>query len=668
MMPNAKFTERLFKTPFWPLGAILFITLFFYFRVVDFAYVRDDTDILFGRIDALVKADFSLYELGKPFMTGMDYFRPLVVLTYYLDVSIAGFDPGFSHAVNLLIFILNIALVFSICRVLAEKTGRHTPIFSAFLAALIYAIHPAMIEATVWISGRFDLLVTFFVLIATRIYLGKTKPALKIVLVSGATLLSLLCKETGAVFPMTILGLWIATHLHEQKDRHFYGKALRENAGFLGAFCLVFVLYLAMRLNVEGNAYLQRMDQINLAYLAEKGFLALESIKLYLVLSFLPFWSISVQHPVDYAFPAWSMGGVMGNLLTLAILGGVSYFAIRKRSLAAWLFIVGLTYLFLVLHIIPFQMGKNLAHERYLEVTLAFWVMAMVLVRYDQILSSSHLQKIFSSMHVLSARNLLQGTVLCWILFSMLTTYLTIPVWKNSLSLWSWTYSLYPKDWFTRTKYALALLSADRPDLLKQEIRAMKEDMKDSENKLLYGHLLLADRDPEALPLLRSIVEKNPGDLSESQIASALSDTLDTEAMPFFEGSPTKAMRFVEEAKNNDALSAALSYSLYAEATLLFEKDPAKAMQFAEKAKDYAGRVYGEKQVKLWLGFREIAILYAMGKFDAGDALKAEIVAFSGNPEAMDASVSSILQYYCQENPACAEIEARKLLLQIPAQ
>jgi hypothetical protein len=632
--PNMKQIERIVQSRFCLAGLLVFIVLAFYLRVVGFDYVWDDTDIFLGRIDTLMRMEFSLSELGKPFLGSLEYFRPLTVLTYYLDVSIAGFDPGFSHAVNLAIFILNVVLVFSVCRLLAEGTGHRAPVLAAFLAALIYALHPAMIEATAWISGRFDLLVTFFILAATRIYLSKTKPLLKIVLVSGMTLLSLLCKETGVVFPLTILCLWIATHPHEQGNAPFPGKALRENAGFLLAFCLVFALYLVMRLNVEGNAYLRTMAQIDLAYLVEKGFLALESIKLYLVLSFLPFLSVSAQHPMDHAFSAWSARDVLGNLLTLAILGGVFYLAIRKRSPAAWIFIAGLTYLFLVLHVIPLRMNRNLASDRFLSAPLAFWVMAVVLVRDERILSSPFLQRMFSSMRLFSPRGLLLGTMTCWILFSGLTTYTTIPLWKNSLSLWSWTYSLYPGDWFTRSKYTLALLSSGRPDLLKREIQAMKQDLKEEKGlatRLLYSNLLLADRDPDVLPLLQNMIAENPEFRGENA------------------QDPSGTQRTV-----------AYLYSLYAEATLLFERDLEKSAQYAEKAGKLAEQAYEEKQAKAWIGFRKIAILYASGKFTEGDALRAEIIAFSGKPEALDASVSSILQYYCQEEtPICATLRSR---------
>ncbi|MDR3351491.1 MAG: hypothetical protein LBO00_00410 [Zoogloeaceae bacterium] len=643
--------EYVLQQSFCLSGLVACVTLLFYLRVVDFTYVWDDTDIFLGRIDTLMKSGFGFADLGKPFLGNMEYFRPLVILSYCLDVSIAGFDPGFSHATNLLIFILNGFLVFSVCRILAERTGHPAPVAAAFLASLIYALHPALIETTAWISGRFDLLVTFFILVATRLYLSQAKPVLKILLVSGITLLSLLCKETGVVFPLTILCLWSATHA--QENGHFYKNALRENAGFLAAFCLVFVLYLVMRLNVEGGAYLRHVAQINPAYLAEKSFLALESIKLYLVLAFLPFSSISAQHPVDYVISAWSLKDILGNLLTLSLLGSILFFAIRKRSPAAWIFIAGFTYLLLVLHIVPIRIGKNLASDRFLSAPLAFWVMAVTLVRYDRIFANPHLRQIFSSMHVLSVRSLLWGTVTCWVLFSALTTYTTIPLWKNSLSLWSWTYSLYPRDRFTRDKYTFALIASGRPDLLKQEIKEIKENLKENlkEDKgaiqLLYGNLLLADRDPEALPLLRRIIEEN----SELLAAADMEQQQDME-------------------DSEDSLGAkrtvAYLYSLYAEATLLFEMDVEKSLRFSEKARGYAEQLYGEKQVKAWLGFREIAILYAAGRFDEGDALRAEIIAFSRNPETLDSSVADILQQYCRENPgpaACTGIRSKMRLL-----
>jgi hypothetical protein len=76
---------------------------------------------------------------------GVSNWHPLTWLSYGLDVTLFGVDPGAMHAVNLGFHILNLLLVFA----LFDRATR-APLASAFVAAL-FAIHPLHVEA-----GRLD--------------------------------------------------------------------------------------------------------------------------------------------------------------------------------------------------------------------------------------------------------------------------------------------------------------------------------------------------------------------------------------------------------------------------------------------------------------------------------------------------------------------------------
>ena len=78
------------------------------------------------------------------------------------------------------------------------------PTIAAFGAMMAYALHPALIESVAWISGRFDLMVTMFSLLAlflsTR---ADRKPST--FAIATLVLLALLSKEMAITLPILIL-------------------------------------------------------------------------------------------------------------------------------------------------------------------------------------------------------------------------------------------------------------------------------------------------------------------------------------------------------------------------------------------------------------------------------------------------------------------------------
>lgn len=94
-----------------------------------------------------------------------ELYIPLTILSFQVEHLFFGFAPFFYHLDNLLLHILNAALVLA----LLERLGLRRSI--AFLAALVFAVHPLNTEAVAWVSARKDLLATFFSLGAMIRYL-----------------------------------------------------------------------------------------------------------------------------------------------------------------------------------------------------------------------------------------------------------------------------------------------------------------------------------------------------------------------------------------------------------------------------------------------------------------------------------------------------------------
>ena len=105
-------------------------------------------------------------------------YRPLVQVTYWLEGVTFGFLAPLSHAVNILLHLATSLLLFRFLEMLAAsklpRGNTGSPTLQAerrglgrglsLTAALLYAVHPALLDATVWISGRTDVLAALFVL------------------------------------------------------------------------------------------------------------------------------------------------------------------------------------------------------------------------------------------------------------------------------------------------------------------------------------------------------------------------------------------------------------------------------------------------------------------------------------------------------------------------
>ena len=123
---------------------------------------------------------------GNPyafFFGGEVYYRPLIHLSMNFDYSIWHLNPVGYHITNVVLHTANSILVFFLCFYLfrfgfanlkdspAELNNHIRVIATSLLAAVLFALHPIHTESVAWISGRTDVLTTFFFLLAFISYL-----------------------------------------------------------------------------------------------------------------------------------------------------------------------------------------------------------------------------------------------------------------------------------------------------------------------------------------------------------------------------------------------------------------------------------------------------------------------------------------------------------------
>ena len=162
-------------------------------------------------LNAFTFDDF-LYVLHNPAVTNFslsglfvatrdsNVFRPVTFATFALDLALEGAHPFGYHLLNLLLHAAVTLLLYLVLRKLLEGVQQGATV--AWVAALLFAVHPIHTEAVASIVGRFELLAVGFLLAAWLLHLDD-RPVLAVLCFA----LALLSKESAVAFvPLALAG------------------------------------------------------------------------------------------------------------------------------------------------------------------------------------------------------------------------------------------------------------------------------------------------------------------------------------------------------------------------------------------------------------------------------------------------------------------------------
>ncbi len=168
--------------------------------------------------------------------SGSTYLRPLIMISYLVDYILWGANPVFFHWTNLVIHLCNACLVYYLsCLYLSQEKGREGV---SLLAALFFAITPLNSESVAWVSGRTDLICTFFFLVSIVVLISKDLPPVTgFLYLFIAFFCSLLAKESSLALTV-IVPLYLF---------FVQGRSITSKFGLCGAVLLSSLLYLILR-------------------------------------------------------------------------------------------------------------------------------------------------------------------------------------------------------------------------------------------------------------------------------------------------------------------------------------------------------------------------------------------------------------------------------------
>jgi len=197
------------RRPFFFLVAAL-LPLLLYARTTTYGFVHaDDADLIaanqpFLRDPRNVLEAFarSYFDVEGELTSQKTYYRPVAIVSFMLDATRAGADPRAYHLTNVALH------AAATCLLLALALAWGAAPWAAFVAALVFAVHPVNVQAVAWIAGRNDLLLAAFGMTSLMAWhaLGVGSWRLGIVAAHAATFaLALFSKETGLLVPVLAL-------------------------------------------------------------------------------------------------------------------------------------------------------------------------------------------------------------------------------------------------------------------------------------------------------------------------------------------------------------------------------------------------------------------------------------------------------------------------------
>lgn len=600
------------------LVLLVSITLALYWQTLGFEYVWDDTLLFVDRTD-LLNEPLSWALIAQPVLEGTSYLRPLPFLLWYLEFNWLGQSPSISHGVNLVFFVANVSLVYLLTLMIATRLGRARPAFLAFLAGLIYVLHPALVESTAWVSGRFDVMATTFMLLGSYAVLRwrlrtATGAAVYLLSLAGAVF----SKELGLVLPgIALCLLWWQFNFEQRKGGVVaFGRYVLP----LLAWSFVFyIVYFVVRGASVGEQYHMAIGPGWLIH-SFSHMLPFEALKYYLVKTVLPFGAISLFSPTIGLKPFSPMALGFDAVLLLG-LGLLGVQAIRVRSISSMMLCSALLGIVLVLHIVPLSILENLGHERFMALPLAYFVMALVLADYGAIRNRFKLSRKFSAVFV-------PAVAVVWLVGACVTTLNVIPVWKSEMSLWLWAYKVHPDVEVVSNNYLSAAMAQGRLELAEEylEKKVASDEGLSVAQQIYYSILLLVAGNEESMKYMEGVMY----------------------ALPKFhemENGEYYSRRFAITSQNMNSLY--LNYSI---AQMVFKGD----LDTAEKYLDIA-QFYASPAQQMPCQYFRVALLYAQGKHEESVKLYEEL---EGKKHFSQASLARMI--WTSLNAYCDRHEDRK--------
>lgn len=411
------------------IGLALAVVVVF-FPILHASFVYDD--YLFVVENPLVTREaVSMGEIfHQPFPwqeKSFEWYRPLTILGYRLNTA-GGVPNGPAfHAVNLVLHLAVVMLFFVWARRFLDSLS------SAAFAAFLFALMPGHAEAVLWVSGRSELIVTCLCL-AAFLLIRHDRDHFRvrdIALLSLLFSVGLLVKESMVLLLPLVIALYVGSEKEGIKSGEGWRRALITTIPLV----ILFFGYLALRLSVVGSLIPAESETAGTTLLQRLPLSGKVFWQAFSCLIYLPAPSVEYFWTDALGFTWRSLAGWL--VVVAAVVGWF-----RTRSIA-------------VRHGIAIAVGGFILYSHLLASTELFAERFLYLssMGFCLLAGEAHQrlkEKIGSRWVTILA--------VTWCLAVGLKTFSYAKVWRNDLTLWSYTVNVVPESPQALKNYGVALM------------------------------------------------------------------------------------------------------------------------------------------------------------------------------------------------------------------
>lgn len=400
-----------------------FLSFLLYANTLQNGYAMDDGLVITKNklVGQGIKAIPSL--LITPHLKGygnlsVDTYRPFSLVMFAIEKELFGYSAAAGHFFNIVLYMACVIMLFRFF----DKLFDRKKTVAAFIAALLFAIHPIHTEVVANIKSRDELLCFFFVFCSLNLFINYAQNGKIMKLLAGAALLflSFLSKETVITF-IVVIPLVFFFYLDKSKKRSVYITITTVVVAFL--FIVIRASVLKASYVSGGNAAIDFLANQLVDVPASATALATEMLALgfYIKLLFVP-WPLLCNYSYNtIPFVSFSNAWSLLSLAIYAFLIILGIYRLIKVKRDPWAF--SLLFFLITLSLfsnIPFLMGEIFA-ERFAFFASVGFCLLMALAVERWLANVKNTEEVDAGIAMIGKPKVLMVLVPVSLLFSCIT-------------------------------------------------------------------------------------------------------------------------------------------------------------------------------------------------------------------------------------------------------
>ena len=397
---------------------LIFLGFLFYFQAFSFNILfYDDLPYILNNEYLNGIKTISLYQFFDPKFVRDDIYMPMTFIVYWLIIKFFGANAFVFHFINIFIYISSSIALFYLFKKIINNYS------VVFFAVILYILHPCHIENTAWISAMgYNISALFFFLSFIYFIIAFDENKKLNYIYSVIFYIFAILSQPIAVTLPAILFLWVYC---------FRGDRLKESIKYICAYIPFLLIFLFLFKKTVSNS--RFVDLFDYNVLQKISFLGE-----YLFTSFIPINLCPIQ-PLPTFFS-----------IIYFIIFVLSIYYFRKNIIILFFFLFWLFSILPYLNIF-FPVAIPIA-DRYL---LLSSISSCILISYF----SFYIFDKFKEKKLIKYLSFFSFFIIYLVSF-----LIYLPIWKDDLALWNYSYKNNPSDINIKKMYSKYLILCEKYD------------------------------------------------------------------------------------------------------------------------------------------------------------------------------------------------------------